>query len=220
MEQDQARAYDAHGRRMFAEGQYLQAAAAFTMAAELFREQSAAGSEQAQLQYASQLNNAGQCYSRMGRHAEAVEHLGEAEQIVEVYRDDPALTSFHASIMTSLAGSLTALGLTDRARELIDEVVPLRRSTSGGQLNAVDPELAAALRIYAHTRVASGDELNKALPAATEAVAIYQALADAYPSYLANLKDAYEVLAGVLDGLDRQPEAADVRSWLTAANGR
>ena len=214
---DQARSYDAHGRQMFADGQFLQAAAAFTMAAELFRELAETGSEQAALQYASQLNNAGLCMAKMGRHAEAVDHLGEAFGIVEPFwSDDPSLTPFASGILGSLANSLTELGLHDRAIELTEQVLPLRRAAAEGGTQAMNPELAKALRTYAQARSNAGRELPRALPAATEAVAIYQALADTNPAFHTDLVQAYGVLSGVLGKLGRHDEADEVRSWGSA----
>lgn len=215
---DQARAYDAHGRQMFAAGQYLQAAASFTMAAELFRERVDAGDAQASLQYASQLNNAGMCMAKLGRHAVAVEHFGEAASIVEPHwsSDPRGLASFYAGILAALAASMNEVGEHERAIELTAQALPLRRAAAETSGRAVDPHLATTLHQYARARTMAGRDLTRALPAATEAVALLQALAASRPGDDTELRAAYDVLASALEQLGRTEEAADVRSWLMA----
>jgi hypothetical protein len=58
-------------------------------------------------------------------------------------------------------------------------------------------------------------ELDAALPAATEAVTLYEQLVRASPqTFVGALYAAYEILAEVLDGLGRHDDATRVRAGL------
>jgi hypothetical protein len=117
--------------------------------------------------------------------------------------------------LASLAAVLGELGHYEQAMDVTNHVVLLRRASSRPGSRAVDPELARALRQFAQVRARAGVELDAALPAATEAVTLYEQLVRASPqTFVGALYAAYEILAEVLDGLGRHDDATRVRAGL------
>lgn len=163
-----------------------------------------------------ELNNVGLCLSHLRRDEEAARAFHEAARICEWYwQDDKRLTALYAAVLASLAAVLAELGRYEQAMAIANYVVLLRRASTQPGAPAVDPELAQALRQFAEVRAMAGLELDAALPAATEAVTIYEQLIRASPqSYVGGLYAAYQVLAAVFDGLGRYDDAARVRAGL------
>jgi tetratricopeptide (TPR) repeat protein len=158
----------------------------------------------------------GLCLSNLRRYEEAARASQEAARICEWYwQDDKRLSAFYAAVLASLAGVLGELGRYQQAMEITNHVVLLRRASSPPGSRDVDPELARALRQYAEVRARTGVELDAALPAATEAVTLYEQLVRASPqTSVGGLYAGYETLADVLDGLGRHDDAAHVRAGL------
>lgn len=216
MSAEQAQEYEAQGLRLSEDGQYFAASHAFNMAAELFRHAAQDGSVEAVIQYAAQLNNLGLCLGKLNRYGDAVVHLDGAATIIEDFLpNNPGLGQYYAATLASLAGALAEIGEFDRAMATTEQVIGFRRSAVEPGPLQVDPELAKALRQHAHVRMVAERELESAFPTATEAASIYQELAAADPSrFNHELYLAYDILAGVLDGLGRRDDAAQMRSWL------
>lgn len=152
----------------------------------------------------------------MQRYEEAARAFQEAARICEWYwQDDKRLTAFYAAVLASLAAVLTELGRYEQAMDITNHVVLLRRASSRPGSQAVDSDLAKVLRQFADVRARAGVELDAALPAATEAVTIYEQLVRASPqSFVGGLHAAYQVLADVLDCVGRHQDAARVRAGL------
>lgn len=200
------------GAELFEAGRYEEALAVFERSV---IERRAQDGRADQVQLAADLNNVGMCMGKLRRFERAVEPFREATDIyARLWRDDDdSFGPFYAAAMASLAGVLTEVRRYDEALDVTSVVVFLRRSPA-----APKPELAHALRQFAHTRALSGKELDRALPAASEAVTFYHQLATESPErYVHDWSLAGHVLAAVLDALARPADAAKVRAHLASA---
>jgi tetratricopeptide (TPR) repeat protein len=205
--------------QLFEAGRYEEALTAFRLSVADHRLDADPDLE---LYLAAELNNVGMCLGKLRQFDAAVEPFREATDIyARHWRDDDRLSPFYAAAMASLAGVLTELGRYDEALDMTNVVVFLRRAGITPGPLTIDPDLAKALRQFAHTRALAGRDLDRALPAASEAVTIYQHLATANPQdYLREWYLAGRILADVLDGAGRPTDAAQVRSWLTAQQSK
>jgi tetratricopeptide (TPR) repeat protein len=202
--------------QLFEAGCYVDALVLFQESAHWYRQQAARYPARFEVVLAGELNNVGLCLGHLGRYEEAASAFREAARICEWYwQDDQRLTAFYAAVLTSLAAVLGELGHYQQAMDITHHVVLLRRASTEPGSVAVDPELAKGLRQFAQVRARAGLELDAALPAATEAVTIYEQLVRASPqNFVGGLHATYQVLAGVLDGLGRHHDAARVRAGL------
>lgn len=198
------------GAELFAAGRYEEALSAFQRAVAEHGD----GADERDL--AADLNNVGMCLGKLRRFEEAVSPFRDATDIwARQWRDDESLAPFYAAAMASLAGALTEVRRFEEAFEVTSVVVFLRRAEAEP---AGGVDLAKALRQFAYTRALAGQELDRALPAAREAVTLYRDLATASPpDHLPEWHLAGHVLASVLDGLDRTTEATQVRAQLALA---
>lgn len=204
------------GAQLFEAGFYEGALAAFELSVADHRLNA---DPELELHLAAELNNVGMCLGKLRRFDAAVEPFKEATDIyARHWRDDERLSPFYAAAMASLAGVLTELRRFEEALEMTSVVVFLRRSgISPDTPPPPDPDLAKALRQFAHTRALAERELDRALPAAREAVTIYQQLATATPDvYLREWHLAGRILAAVLDGVGRPGDATQVRTMLAS----
>jgi tetratricopeptide (TPR) repeat protein len=195
-----ATAGDGHGLRLFELGRHDEALAAFQEAAALYRRLAADDPARFELHLAGELNNVGMCLGTLRRYDQAIQPLEEAAAIIARWweADQGPLGPLLAGTLASLAAVLGELAQHARAMELTDRVVVLRRASAGPAAPAVDSDLARALRQFAHVRANAGLELDRALPAATEAVTMYRQLARRQPAAFASeLRDAETVLAAV-----------------------
>jgi tetratricopeptide (TPR) repeat protein len=197
------------GAKLFESGRYEEALVTFQQAAAEHRGQPD------ELDLAADLNNVGMCLGKLRRFEEAVEPFREATDIwARQWQADESLAPYYAAAMASLAGALTEVRRFEEALDVTSVVVFLRRSEpSPGNV-----DLAKALRQFAYTRALAGQDLDRALPAAREAVTLYRDLATAAPQdHLPEWHLAGHVLASILDGLDRTTEATQVRAQLALA---
>jgi len=171
---------------------------------------------------AGSLNNLGNRLSELGRREEA---LALAEEAVAAYRrlaaTSPAahLPSL-ATSLTGLGNVLSELGRRDDALGRAGEAVTIRRRLAAENPAAYLPDLAGALRAYAWVCVNVTDNLPEAWDAVTEAIGVYEALAERLPQLFAvHLFAAYRTLADVLAGLGRTSQADDLRRQLDEALG-
>jgi tetratricopeptide (TPR) repeat protein len=202
--------------QLFEAGLYTDALVLFQESADRYRAEATRDPAQFEVALASELYNVALCLYQLRRYDEAVRVLREAARICEWYwQDDKGLNAFYAAVLASLAAGLDELRQYQQAMEITNHVVLLRRASSPPGSPDIDPDLAQALRQFAEVRARAGVELDAALPAATEAVTLYEQLVRAAPqTYVGGLYAGYETLAHVLDRLGRHRDAARVRAGL------
>ncbi|WP_305070080.1 tetratricopeptide repeat protein [Micromonospora sp. HM134] len=164
---------------------------------------------------AASLNNLG----KLGRREQA---LTPAEVAVHIRRR-LAQTNPDAHL-PDLAESLNNLGIRlaglgrREALTTTEESVHIRRRLVQTNPDAHLPDLAASLWAYAWISVSVQTNLPQALDSITEAIALYQPLAQQLPQMFGGrLFSAYQTLGDVLDGLGRSEEATDLRKQLDQA---
>ena len=154
------------------------------------------------------LNNLGLTLLRMHRAGEAVEVLQAAVAVFDglARLDDPDRWRPRAAgSLQTLASALAQNGQRDRALTVSREAVELRR------LGPYDLDLARALRMFATVRAAAGAELDEALSAMDEAMAVHLTLLQR--TGRAALDELYTTelaMAAVLERLGRSADAARV----------
>ena len=125
-------------------------------------------------------NNHGFCLLKLRRLPEALRSFQEAIAIADRHpgeaSDDVVGPAFAAALM-SAASILGELGQADRAMEITNRLVVLRRALPAPENLPADPELAKGLRMFALVRGATGLELERALSVAREATSLYEQLA-------------------------------------------
>jgi hypothetical protein len=105
------------------------------------------------------------------------------------------------------------------ALEPTREAVATYRRLAEAEPAAYLPALAMALWGYAWVRVGEAAELPTALPAAQEAVTIYEQLCGVLPeAFAGHLRAATATQADVLDGLGRHTEATELRKRLASGS--
>jgi tetratricopeptide (TPR) repeat protein len=141
------------------------------------------------------------CLSVLGRYPEMVE---AARECVAIRRRLAAgladLLPDLISALRTLASALALAGVADESLALSEEAVALADSLRSSTLDstAVDLATATARQTFAWVRGGLEQDLERALPAAKEAVAVLRALhATGSPAYAAPLQDALSTLAEV-----------------------
>ena len=160
-------------------------------------------------------NNHGFCLLKLRRLPEALRSFQEAIAIADRHpgeaSDDVVGPAFAAALM-SAASILGELGQADRAMEITDRLVVLRRALPAPENLPADPELAKGLRMFALVRGATGLELERALSVAREATSLYEQLARHAPDdFGRELEVAYATLGGLLERLGHDEEACRLR---------
>lgn len=207
----------ARAEQLFESGRYDDALAEFEQSAAGYRQQVGRDPYRFDLLLAGELNNVGMCLGKLRRYEQALTVFEEAAAIWERYwQTDKDLSPFYAATLASLASVLAELGRYRQAVEITERLVPLRRAaTEPGPLQ-IDPELANGLRLFARARTLAGLDLERALPAATEALTIYRHLAEVSPqAFTGELHLAYEIFAAALEAVGRTADAAEVRDWIS-----
>jgi len=128
----------------------------------------------------------------------SVNALDEAESLCQRnWETDPiGWGHLRASILTALGASLATTRNHERVLTVTDRLVLLQRRLTAPSRAALDPALANALRLFAMARIHADSELEAALPAVTEASAIYHRLAQSSPeAFGATSKQVDELLA-------------------------
>jgi tetratricopeptide (TPR) repeat protein len=137
---------------------------------------------------------------------------------VEVYRR--LVEDDHVDFGPHLAGALNKLGIQlsdlerhEEALAVTTEAVEIYRQLAEANPTAFEPDLAYVLSIFAWVRAAGQIELQQALTAAEQSVTLYEGLAQQSQQAPFNddLHGALSILADVLDELDRNDEATDIR---------
>lgn len=155
---------------------------------------------------ASSLRNLGATKSNLGQLEDASTARSQAIGIYRrLAREDPA------AYEPDLASSLRDLWTLESTGEAVD----IYRRLAYSDPAAHESMLARALGSYALVRAKSHDQLEAALAAAQEAIAIYFRLYERMPvAFARHLGEAYGVAADVLEGLGRTDEAAEIRRYL------
>jgi tetratricopeptide (TPR) repeat protein len=118
-----------------------------------------------------------------------------------------------AMSLTNLGAMLSGLGRREDALAATGEAVEIYRRLAAARPDAFEPDLARSLWAAAWIRVTVGSDLPGALSACQEAVARYERLHATVPAAFAgDLSGSLSTLAEVLEGLDRDVEAADARN--------
>jgi tetratricopeptide (TPR) repeat protein len=169
-----------------------------------------------------ELNNLGLCLAKMRRFEEAAAPLTEAAATFEILKeaDERAWGGFLAGTLTTLANVLGELGRFETALDINERVVALRRGANA-DTGWADPDLAVALRQFAHLRVKAGRDLDHAMNAITEVQSIHAHLALESPQRYGNEVDiTHMVLAELLDAMGRPDAAQRVREYARTAPGQ
>ncbi|WFE66013.1 hypothetical protein O7625_23225 [Micromonospora sp. WMMD714] len=125
---------------------------------------------------------------------------------------DPAQ---QAHLHANHAWRLANAGQRQQALAPAEEAVRIRRRLAEADPDAHLPNLATLLWAYAWVCVNGQTNLPQALETVTEAINLYQPLAEQLPQrFGGHLSSARQTLAYVLDGLGRSEEAADLRRLL------
>jgi tetratricopeptide (TPR) repeat protein len=118
-----------------------------------------------------------------------------------------------AGALNKLGIQLSDLGCREEALTATAEAVAIYRQLAEANPAAFEPDLAYVLSTFAWVRAAGQIELQQALTAAEQSVTLYEGLAQQSQQAPFNdyLYGALSILADVLDGLDRNDEATDIR---------
>ena len=144
-------------------------------------------------------HNLGAELGRLGRQAEALQASRDAVRVRRELEPTEQNTANLARSLSNLGAKLSEAGAHQEALEAADESVTLRRRCADRN-PALRPELAISLSVFASVRLQAGAELDRAVQAASEAVALFEALTGpAASASAANLRAAREIL-GRLSG--------------------
>ncbi|MFY1621570.1 tetratricopeptide repeat protein [Micromonospora sp. WMMD735] len=168
------------------------------------------------------LTNLGTRLSEMGRHQEA---LALTEEAMGIYpwlaeANPAAYLPDLAMSLTNLGVQLSEVGRREEALAAAEEAVAIRRRLAEANPAAYLPDLAMSLWAYGWVCVTVKANYAEALESVTEAISLYEPLAERLPDVFAGpLVAAYQTLANVLDGLGRAEEATELRRQLDQLTG-
>ncbi|MGC5664516.1 tetratricopeptide repeat protein [Micromonospora sp. WMMD723] len=208
------------GIRLSEVGRQEQALTPATEATHIYRQLAKTNPDAYLPDLAMSLNNLGIRLFELGRQEQALTPATEAAYIRHLLveaKPDAYLPDLAGS-MNNLGTFLSHLGHQEEALTIAAKAITIYRHLAKTDREAYLSDLAGSL--WAHSSICMNGRMHlpQALESVTEAIDLYQPLAQQLPQMFGGqLISALRTLAEVLDGLGRGDEAADLRRQLDEA---